>query len=98
MSAIDLALKKVRENLPDDLEHYISAFPTQILLKRRMAYDGSNQLEYQGFALPGTPTASPGWLILNFTYSSGLNTQIDIATGAASFNQSWDNRTNLVYS
>ena len=98
MSDVGFAVKKVREGQPNDLERYISAFPTQLILKTRQAYTADNLLEYIGYALPGTPVSSPAWLIKKFTYSSGLQSQTDFASGDAKFTKAWDDRTEYTYS
>lgn len=98
MGAIESAVKKVLPSTPADLEHFISAFATDLLMTQAFAYDGSSQTEYIGYALPGTSKASPKWLIKKLTYSSGLVTDIQFAGGVISFNSIWTSRTGYSYS
>ena len=95
---LELALKKIREQAGTNLEHFISAFATDLLLTQAIAYDGSNQTEYIGYALPGSSKAAPIWLIKKLTYSGSLVTDIQFAGGEAKFNQIWDDRAGLSFS
>ena len=61
-------------------------------------YDGSNQLIYQGWAKPGTATSDASWVIARYTWSSGLNTKREWASGNHNFNKVWDDRASLSYS
>lgn len=96
--SVDLAIKKIKIGSSSDLEHFVSAFATDLLLTQAFAYDGSNQTEYIGYALPSSAKASPVWLIKKLTYSSGLVTDIQFANGVIAFNQIWDNRAALNFS
>lgn len=97
MSELGFALKKILES-QDDAGHFLSAFATDLLLTQAIAYDGSNQTEYIGYAPPGTAQSEPRWLIKKLTYSGSLVTDIQFAGGEAKFNQIWDNRASLSYS
>lgn len=98
MSEVGFAIKKVLQNTPSDLEHFISAFATDLLMTQAFAYDGSNQTEYIGYALAGTGKGSPKWLIKKLTYSAGLVTDIQFAGGVIAFNSIWNSRTGYSYS
>jgi hypothetical protein len=68
-------------------------------------YDGSNNLIYAGFALPGTSTSAPSWQIRKLTYS-GTNLisvtwpQFPYAGGIASrdYKFVWADRASYTYS
>lgn len=64
----------------------------------KMEYDGSSQLIYQGWALPGTATSDAKWRIIKLTWTGGLCTDIQFANGKDSFDSIWDNRASLNYS
>ena len=91
----DLALIKILEGNGLDLNHFISAFPTHLLLRTRMvkgvAGGATDQVEYVGYALPGTSLAEPKWLIKKLIYD-GTGFQIDnvFANGEAKFNKVFD--------
>lgn len=63
--------------------------------------NGNGQIEYQGWAAPGTAESAGGWRICKFTYdSSSRMTQRDWAGGFDSFNaeNTWSERASLTYS
>ena len=63
--------------------------------------NGVGQIEYQGWAAPGTATSAGGWRIRKLTYdSSNRMSKIEWAGGRDDFNASatWDGRASLVYS
>ena len=95
--SVDAALRKILENSETDLNHYLSAFSTDLLLTQAIAYDGSNQTEYIGYTLPGTGKGEAKWLIKKLTYSSGLVTDIQFANSKATFESVWNDRTGLSY-
>lgn len=95
---MELALKKVLPNRADDLEHFLSAFATDLLMTQAFAYDGSNQTEYIGYALAGTSKAEAKWLIKKLTYSGSLVTDIQFAGGEIVFNKIWNSRTGYSFS
>jgi hypothetical protein len=94
----ELALKKIKKSDPNDLEHFISAFATDLLLTQAFAYTAGGLTEYIGYALPGTPKASPNWLIKKLTYSGTNVTDIQFANGVIQFDQIWDSKASLSYS
>lgn len=100
---IDFTVRKARPDNPSDLFHYLSAFATDLLLTQALAYvaagNGVGQIQYLGLAQPGSSQASPVWLIKLFTYNaSNQLTDIQFATGKATFENIWTNRAALSYS
>ena len=67
----------------------------------RAAYDASNNVQYEGWAAPGTATSAALWIVCQHTYSSGnlTATQWAYTSGspAATFDQIWDNYATLTY-
>lgn len=68
----------------------------------RAAFDSDQNVEYEGWADPGTATSSALWIICKHTYDSNNNltaTQWAYTSGtpAAQFNQVWDNYASLDY-
>lgn len=65
-----------------------------------MAYNGSDLLEYVGWALPGSggSTALAIWRIAKLAYSGTLLTSVKWAEGDVDFEHIWDNRAALSYS
>jgi hypothetical protein len=61
--------------------------------KIRIAYNGSGQEEYVGFAPKGLNENETGWMIYKLTYSSNRLEELNIASNAV-----WDNRTTETYS
>jgi len=63
--------------------------------------DGAGQIEYQGWAAPGTATSAGGWRIRKLTYdSSSRMSKIEWAGGRDDFSadNAWNNRASLSYS
>lgn len=60
-------------------------------MKKRFAYDGSNNPEYIGVAPKGTATSAAVWMIQKLAYTATYLYSIDIAYG------SWDGRAALSY-
>jgi len=96
--ALSLALKKVLPSSPNDSEHFLSAFATDLLMTQAFAYNGSNLTEYVGYAIPGTNKAAPKWLIKKLTYSGSLVTDIQFANGVIAFDSVWNDRASISYS
>lgn len=96
----DFALKKVLESdLSGTSEYMILAWPADLRFTKAMAYDGSNRLQYLGYALPGSSKAAPVWLIKLLTYNAGgYQTDEQYAGGKANFNQIWNDRASLSFS
>jgi hypothetical protein len=63
-----------------------------------LAYDGSNNLQYVGYATPGTATSAAGWQIWKLTYTGSLPTSRLAAGGDLLFDNVWDDRAGLAYS
>lgn len=69
----------------------------------RAAYDANSNVEYEGWAAPGSATSSAVWIVAKHTYDSNNRltaTQWAATSGspAADFDQIWDNyNTTLSY-
>ena len=84
----ELALIKILEGRGDDLNHFLSAFPTQLLLRREMTKDANGRVEYIGYALSGATLSQAQWLIVKNIYdATGFQTQYLFANGEAKFNK-----------
>lgn len=73
-------------------------FTTRDELLTKVAYDGSGNPEYIGYAMPGTATSAIGWQIQKITYSSGAPITIAYPGGDNSYAYVWDNRAGYTYS
>lgn len=90
------ALIKILENTSGDLNHFLSAFPTQLLLRTRMVKGTSggaeDRVEYIGYALSDTTLTQPRWLIKKNVYdSTGFQIDAVFADGEMKFNKIFDN-------
>ena len=65
-------------------------------LSVNLAYDGSNKVEYVGYASPGSAGTDAAWQIQKLTYDTGNLATVRFA-GKAQFNQAWDSRASLTY-
>ena len=66
---------------------------------RRFAYDASGNLEYEGWAVPGSATSDGVWCIRKHTYdASNRVTLSQYADGNTAFDNVWDDRATLTYS
>ncbi len=65
----------------------------------RGIYDGSNNLIYEAWAVPGASTADPVWLIAKYTYDGNNNQTKTEWAGmpAADYTQIQDNYLSLTY-
>lgn len=64
----------------------------------QISYDGSNNIQYVGFARPGAATSDSIWRILKLTYDVNSNlTNVQYASGSPSYSQIWDNKAALTY-
>lgn len=89
--SIDLALIKVLENKKNDLQHFLSAFPTQLLFRIEQTKDAEGRPEYIGYAPADALLTEAKWLIFKYIYDAGgFNTQKLIANGEAKFNKVWN--------
>jgi hypothetical protein len=63
-------------------------------------YDGSNNLIYAGWALPGSGASKdqPRWRIAQLVYSGTNLTDVQWASGGLSFLHVWNDRAILAYS
>jgi len=68
----------------------------------RAAYDGSNNLEYEGWAVPGTAEGTRAWKIRKRAYSTTYLTSIkypEISSKASSdYSFSWTDKATYTYS
>jgi hypothetical protein len=90
--SIDLALIKILEGRGGDLSHFLSAFPTQLLLRvisvKGTAGGANGNIEYLCYALPGTLKSEPKWLIKKFIYDvDGFQIDSLFADGTAKFDK-----------
>ena len=69
---------------------------TSPIYTQKYEYSGSS-LTYQGLAAPGTSTSSNAWRIMKFSYSGSNPTDIQFASGTASFIHQWDLRATYTY-
>lgn len=60
--------------------------------------DGSNRVEYVGWALPGTSTGASEWRIAKLSYTAGGNPELKWADGVATFTKEWDEMGTYSYS
>lgn len=66
-------------------------------LTQALAYNAESQVEYMGFAVPGTGKDRPGWQICRLTYASGAVTDIQFAGGVNDYRHVWDDRESYSY-
>lgn len=84
MNVTDIILRRLNPN-----------YDLTPLFKVRLDYQGGTNVVYIGFAVSGSLTSEPKWIICKFIYDASSNvTQIDVAPE----NSIWDNRTSLTYS
>jgi hypothetical protein len=96
---MDSALIKVLENKASDLNAFISAFPTQILLRVRQVKDANGNVLYLGYAPVDAALTDAKWLIKKFIYDAGqFNTDIIFANGEAKFTHVMTDPTIYTYS
>lgn len=93
--SIELALKKVVSGSGADLEHFLSAFPAQLLFRTEIvkgtAGGANGKAEYIGIALPDSLKTQPRWQIKKLIYdANGFNTQVLFANGSAAFDKIFD--------
>lgn len=74
-------------------------FPfADILCSQRFAYDGSNNVEYIGYAKPGASSFEDLWAICKYTYSGSNVVAKQWAGGSNLQNKIWENRASYSYS
>lgn len=94
-----LTVRKIRSGLGTDNNHADVSLSAHTILTQRAAYDASSNVEYLGYALPGSATSSPVWLIKKMSYDvSNRFTGSTFADGNSEFDNIWDNRASLTYS
>jgi hypothetical protein len=71
--------------------------PTASPRVKMYAYDGGNNLIYEGWARPGSSTAAPVWAIKKYSYTGSNLTKEEWAPGNSSESKIWDNRASLTY-
>jgi hypothetical protein len=99
---VDAALYKIIEGRGDELGSFLSAFPTQLLLRYvqvKGTADGAlGKVEYAGYATPGTTKAQPRWLIKKFIYDAdGFLIDSVFADGEAKFTKVWNDHSTITY-
>jgi len=67
------------------------------VLERRNVYDANDNLEYQGWAVPGTATSEARWLIVKHTWAAGSisgynNTRSQVSSNEVKFDKVFDDR------
>lgn len=62
-------------------------------LNINLAYDGSDNLEYVGWAEPGIADDAGGWFIIKLGYTGSNLTSVKHASGVAGNQYTWDGRT-----
>jgi len=68
-----------------------------LLLTQRIAYDGSGNAEYVGYAAPGTAEESAGWMIYKLTYSGSSPVSKKWASGTNQQDKVWSNYAEYTY-
>lgn len=63
-----------------------------------IAYDGSDNPIYIGYAVPGTADNTQNWLIFRFTWVAGNCTQCRVSNGVLDYSAVWDDRAITAYS
>lgn len=68
---------------------------SELFLEKRMAYDGSGNLQYVGYSkTPNELTSASSWFIVKLTYSGTNVTRYQIPNTGCSFSYVWDDRAN----
>lgn len=93
--SLESALKKVLPNKGTDPEHFLSAFPTQLLFRNKIVKGTSGnadgRTEYVGLALPDVTLTQAKWQIKKLVYdSTGFQTDVLFADGSAAFDKVFD--------
>lgn len=79
------------------LNDYISTIPSGGMVVR-LAYNVNNDVEYVGYAPPGTLNNSSAWRITKYYYDGTLLSGQRYADGNLLYDNVWDNREILAYS
>lgn len=97
--SLDLAILKVLEGRPEDLQHFLNSFPAQLLLRveqvKGTSGGATGQVEYVGFAPANARLTDAKWFIKKNIYdSAGFQTQSLIADREAKFNKVFNSGAN----
>jgi len=81
----------------NDFSHVDTRWDTDTFLEKRNAYDANDNVEYQGWAQPGTATNATGWHIVKHTWSAGTVSGFNLtrtrqASDQVKFDKAWDSR------
>lgn len=77
----------------------IDALNEDVVLTERYAHTAFNDVEYAGFADPGSLTSDSVWRIRKFTYDANRNVlEVLFAGGTSEFVHKWDDYLTLSYS
>jgi len=91
--------QKLRDAIPSDGDGKVLGLGVlDAALTQKMAYNGSDQLEYVGEAAPGALVSEEKWRIRKLTYSGTLLTDVQWASGESVFDKEWDERATYSYS
>lgn len=63
----------------------------------KASYDSNNNVEYEGWAIPGSATSDAVWMICKHAYDASNNLITTQWADGANFTQIFDNRTSLTY-
>ena len=100
--SVDFALKKLLPGFDDDLDHFISAYPTQILLRTEVVKGTSGgadgKAEYIGLAPAYSLLTQPRWQVRKLIYyAAGFNTQVLFADGSNAFDKVMNSYATFTY-
>lgn len=76
----------------------LSSTPKAQLITQ-IAYNANQDIEYVGYAAPGSSTGDVVWKIIKIIYDGNDNiVQVHFAEGTRKFDKEWDNRAGYSYS
>lgn len=78
----------------NDLRQYRGITTTTSVndIQQRIAYNGSGDIEYVGYAKRGLGTSASEWIIYNFGYTGA-----DLTSKTTALNVDWDGRAGHTY-
>lgn len=93
--SIEQAMKKVLESQGTDLDHFLSAFPSQLLFRTKIVKGTSGnadgKAEYVGLAPANALLTEAKWQIKKLVYDdAGFQTDVLFADGEISFDKVFD--------
>lgn len=93
--ANDYALKKVLQGNGTDLDHFLSAFPTQLLFRTKIVKgvsgNATGKAEYVGLAPADALLTQARWQIKKLVYdATGFQTDVLFADGDTKFDKVFD--------